>query len=101
MAIQNPALQLCKSCGEIPATGQARSREHCGPCYRHDVLKDVELTKCQVVGQFPIVDARTGEDVTAPGIVELDPAGTNIALLVGGGHVKIVKAEPAKKTEKA
>lgn len=100
MAIQNPALQLCKECGEQPATGQARSREHCGPCYRA-ALRGVELTKCQVVGQFPIVDARTGEDVVAPGLVELDPAATNIALLVGGGHVKIVKAESAKKAEKA
>lgn len=96
MAVDNPALRLCAGCRLTVATGQPRSRDYCGPCYRSEVLSKVELVRCQVVGLFPVVNARTGEDVTAPGYVELDPEHTHIPLLIAGGHVKLAEPAPAK-----
>ena len=101
MAVNNPALQMCAvpGCPEV-GTGQPRSRRHCGPHYREVVLKDVELTRCEVIGQFPVVDARSGEDVFPGGIVELDPKATNIPALIAGGFVRIATAPAAVKVEK-
>ncbi len=101
MAVNNPALQMCAidGCPEV-GTGQPRSRRHCGPHYRSEVLAGVELVKCDVVGQFPVVDARTGEDIPPGGVVELDPVATQIPALIAGGFVRIAKAPAAVKTEK-
>lgn len=107
MAIDNPALKMCavKGCPEV-GTGQPRSRRHCGPHYRSVVLADIELVRCQVVGPFPVVDARTGEDIPPGGVVELDPGtetinATNIPALIAGGHVRILPAEePATEAKK-
>lgn len=107
MAVNNPALQMCivKGCPEV-GTGQPRSRRHCGPHYRSEILKDVELVRCEVIGRFPVVDARTGEDIPPGGVVELDPGtedivATNIPALIAGGMVRIAPAEPAKKADGA
>ena len=96
MALVNPALKMCavKGCPEV-GTGQPRSRRHCGPHYRELVLADVELILCEVIGRFPVVDARTGEDVMPGGVVELDPGSeditaTNIPALIAGGFVRIL-----------
>lgn len=98
MALENPAMKMCivKGCGEV-GTGQPRSRRHCGPHYRELVLADVDLVRCLIVGPFPVVDARTGEDVPPGGEVELDPGtdtinATNIPALIAGGHVRIIPA---------
>lgn len=101
MAVHNPALQMCAvtGCPEV-GTGQPRSRRHCGPHYRSEVLAGVELTRCEVVGRFPVVDARTGEDVPPGGTVELDPEATNIPALIGGGMVRIAPASAVKVEKK-
>lgn len=100
MAVNNPALQMCAvpGCPEV-GTGQPRSRRHCGPHYRSEVLAGVELVRCEVTGRFPVVDARTGEDVPPGGTVELDPLATQIPALIAGGMVRIAPA-PAVKAEK-
>lgn len=102
MALENPAMKMCatKRCPNV-GTGQPRSRRHCGPCYREVVLADVELVRCEVIGPYPVVDARTGEDVMPGGEVWLDPGdetvnATNIPALIAGGHVRIVPAEQAE-----
>lgn len=107
MAVNNPALQMCavKGCPEV-GTGQPRSRRHCGPHYRSEVLKDVELIRCEIIGPWPVVDARTGEDVMPGGFVELDPGddqinATNVPALIAGGIVRIAPAEAAKKPDGA
>jgi hypothetical protein len=94
-------------CYEV-AIGAARSRDHCRPHYRDLVLKDVELIRCQVVcaasgrngERAGVTDARTNVTVYAPGIVELDPAETNIAAVVAAGAVKVL-AKDAKVDKKA
>jgi hypothetical protein len=101
VAVNNPALQMCAvpGCPEV-GTGQPRSRRHCGPHYRSEVLAGVELTRCDVIGQFPVVDARTGEDIPPGGVVELDPVATQIPALIAGGFVRIAQAPAAVKAEK-
>lgn len=55
------------------------------------------LIQADVVGPFPIVDARTGKDVMSPGTVVLDDEVTNVSALLGV-HVTNVRpyAEPEK-----
>ncbi len=48
------------------------------------------LVKCEVIGQLPIVDAKTGEDVVRPNTVTLDDQETNIPALTQAGLVKVL-----------
>jgi hypothetical protein len=54
-----------------------------------------QIVRCQVIApeDLAIVDVRTGRDVAAPDVVELDPAETNIAALVAGGLVKVLASD--------
>lgn len=65
-------------------------------CRAHLVASiEDELVRCQVVGEHKIVDFRTGASVGKPGLVELDPAETNIAALVSERLVKVLPSTPA------
>lgn len=46
------------------------------------------LVTCEVVGEMPIVDAKTGADVLKGNTVQLDPDETNIPALEQAGLVK-------------
>lgn len=41
----------------------------------------------KVIGIFPIVDAVSGEHISKPGVVRLDPQKTNIPALIQSGHL--------------
>lgn len=55
----------------------------------------MNLVRCEVIGQFPIVDAKTGADVLKGSVVQLDPEKTNIPALVEAGHVKVLAEKRA------
>jgi hypothetical protein len=54
-----------------------------------------ELVRCEVMGPFPVVCAKTGQDVMAGAEVWLDPDKTNIPVHEGI-HWKVLPAKPAK-----
>jgi hypothetical protein len=107
-------IQFCaRGCGNVavahgrwegkpnkPATRNphpVRPRDLC----RQHLLDSIagEIVRVEVVGKWGVVDVRTSETVYAPGVVELDPAQTNIAQLVYAGIVKVLPAAAAPEKE--
>lgn len=105
-----PAPKFCtvSGCYEI-AVREPRSQNHCRGHYATEILSGVELIRFEVTAQPRfvggkarrpgVVDARTGQTVHAGGVVELDPAGTNIAALVAAGLGKVVPGPAAEATK--
>jgi hypothetical protein len=91
--------RLCVAGDYRAAVKAPRSSDFCRDCYREQILRDVALLKCEVIGAAPITDARTQESVNPGGVVELDEAESNIAALVAAGSIKVLAPAkaPAKK----
>lgn len=58
------------------------------------------LVEADVIGPFPIVDARSGRDVET-GTVVLDDERTNVAALVTAGLIEKVRPHAEPKAKKA
>lgn len=52
-----------------------------------------QIVRCEVTGPFEIVDVRTGEDIGTGGMVDLDPAETNILVLTSQRLVRVIEGE--------
>jgi hypothetical protein len=61
------------------------------------------IVRCEVTApaDVAIADVRTGDEVFAPNVVELDSSATNIAILVSLGYVKVLKAEQKSEAKPA
>lgn len=90
------------------AIGAARSRDHCGPCYRALVLAEADdLCLVEVTGTRAgrrdevcrVTDCVTRVSHPAPAHVWLDPAETNVAALVAAGAVKVIRIGPHEPAE--
>lgn len=94
-------------CYEV-AIGAARSRQHCRAHYRSEILANAtDLVTCEVVAgvgsrgeSAGVTDAVTNETVRQGGTVVLDPRETNVAALVAGGTVRVIKADQSVKATK-
>jgi hypothetical protein len=85
-----------------PATQNRHPQRPINLCREHllEVIAG-EIVRVEVVGKWGVVDVRSHETVYAPGVVELDPAQTNIAQLVYAGVVRVLPPAAPAKVEKA
>lgn len=87
-------------CFEV-AVRAARSSLHCRPHYLEDVLAGVELVRFEVTS--PTAKITDCVDQVSKGrgyIVHLDPAETDVAMLVAAGLGRVVAKPVAKPAEK-
>lgn len=98
-----PPQEFCVVDGCFEIAGRwARSRKHCRPHYESEILANVELVRCEVIGgtgrrgeEVRVTDARTQRSVGRGGVVELDPEETKILAVVAAGAVKILPGAAA------
>ncbi|MGN9802064.1 hypothetical protein [Micromonospora sp. L32] len=88
-------IKMCERGDYQPAVGTGiRPLRWCREHYLEE--HGDEFVRAEVVGDAPVTDVRTGDEVRRGGTVELDPQETRIEQLVYAGAIRVLPQEKTK-----
>lgn len=85
-------VKMCERGDYQPAVGTGRRPVRW--CRNHYLEEcGAEFVKAEVIGEVPVTDVRTNDEVQRGGVVELDPQEIYVEQLVYAGVIRVLPAE--------